>query len=345
MHIPLYLPGLYSTENDTTILAGDIGGTKTKLAVFKTSGTELVPVMETSYVSADFASPLALMDHFFKTTAQPAPDCIALGVAGPVINGAVEITNLSWNLEAAALQQQTKAKKVVLLNDLEANAYGLAALTDTDIITLHPGNNSLEGNIAILAPGTGLGEAGLFWDGNSYHPFATEGGHCDFAPQAETDIALYHYLRRKFDHISWELVASGSAIDDLYAFLRDEQHIEEPEWLAAKLQSDSRHASAIISEAAMEQTSPLCVSTIQLFVRFIARAACNLVLKMKAVGGLYLSGGIPPKILPFFQSPMFYQTYRECDRMHDLVESVPIKMIMNEKTPLLGAAYYGAFGA
>lgn len=346
MSIPLYLPNQFTEErNNKTILAGDIGGTKSNLAIFKSENGKMNLLTQASYHSSEFSGVAAVIKKFVQSINLSVPDCISLGVAGPVLGDNVEITNLNWNLNAKDLAQETGAKKILLLNDLEANAYGLAGLNDDDFITLHKGTGTAKGNMAILAPGTGLGEAGLFWDGTSYHPFATEGGHCDFAPQSETDIALYRYLRKQFPHISWELVASGSAIHNLYLFLRDEIKMQEPEWLAAKLNADPQHASSIISAAAMDNSSGICVETMQLFVRFIARAACNLVLKMKSVGGLFLSGGIPPKNLHYFQSAFFYQSFIQCDRMGELVQSVPVKIIMNEKTPLLGAAYYGAFGA
>lgn len=345
MSIPLYLPNQYDQAfHNSLILAGDIGGTKSNLAIFKTEAHTLKLLTQTSYHSNEFHSAAAVIQRFKEELNIPVPEYIALGVAGPVLNNEVYLTNLDWTIKAGEIQQEMQAKKVVLLNDLEANAYGLAGLEEDDFITLHKGVAGATGNMAILAPGTGLGEAGLFFDGHFYHPFATEGGHCDFAPQSETDILLYHYMKQKHQHISWESVASGSAIHNLYLFLKEIRKREEPIWLADKLKAQPQNVCSIISETALETGEGICVETMRLFVRLVARESCNLVLKMKATGGLFLSGGIPPKNLQFFQEAAFYEQYKECDRMSELVESVPIKIIMNQKTPLLGAAYYGAFG-
>jgi glucokinase len=343
MSIPLYMPRLNENGNNgLTILAGDVGGTKTNLGIFVAENNKMRLLKEAAYSSANFNSATEIVKRFLYETSQPMPDRICLGAAGPVLNGEVEITALKWSINANELLRNTNTKEVALLNDVHANAYGLAGLTENDYVTISEGKKMEEGNMAIIAPGTGLGEACLFWDGDSYRPFSTEGGHCDFAQQSENDIKLYRMLRKKYEHVSWELVASGSAIHDLYIFLRDEMKMEEPAWLAEKLKTGN--ASSIISEAALQNGCEICDATMKLFVKNIARESCNLVLKMKAVRGLFLSGGIPPKILKYFTSGYFFECFRKCDRMGELVESVPVKIILNDKTPLLGAAYYGAFG-
>ena len=343
MSIPLFLPHQFEKEN-TTVLAGDVGGTKTNLGVFAVENNKMKMLCEASYPSNAFNSTAEIIQHFLQETQQAMPPKICLGVAGPVINDEVEFTNIKWKINAKELQRQTNTQEVFLLNDLHANAYGLAGLDENDFVTISNGNKSLKGNMAIIAPGTGLGEAGLFWDGTRYHPFPTEGGHCDFAPKSETDIALYRFLRNKFEHVSWELVASGQAIHNLYLFLRDVTKMDEPLWLSEKLSVPDVDPLAVIGDSAMEETSNICIETMHLFARYVARASCNLALKMKSVGGLFISGGIPPKNLKYFQSALFYQTFIQCDRMQELVESIPVKIIMNSKTPLIGAAYYGAYG-
>lgn len=343
MSIPLFLAHQFDKEK-ITVLAGDVGGTKTNLGIFSFENKQMMLLANASYASDKFISTSDLIHHFLQESNQPMPQKICLGVAGPVINDEVVFTNIKWKINAGELQQQTKTEQVFLLNDLHANAYGLAGLTEKDFVTITEGKQKLSGNMAIIAPGTGLGEAGLFWDGTRYHPFPTEGGHCDFGVLNDDDILLYQFLRKKSDFISWELVASGQAIHNLFLFLRDVKNMNEPSWLAEKLSATAVDPLAIISEAAMEETSEICIATMKLFARYVARAACNLSLKMKAVGGLFISGGIPPKNLKYFQSKDFYNTFIQCDRMQDLVESIPVKIIMNDKTPLIGAAFYAAYG-
>ena len=325
-----------------TILAGDIGGTKTNLAYFKATPDELNLVQLKRYSSTDHNTLQEIILHFLAEVNQPAPDRICLGVAGPVLNGKVELTNLNWVLDATELTSQLKVSEVRLINDLESMAYGLAAIPESDFITLHKGNAVSGGNMAIIAPGTGLGQAGLYWSTHNYYPFPTEGGHCDFAPRTDLDMELLRYLQSKYTVVSWEHVIAGPGIYDLYQFMRDVKKHEEPTWLTEKLSSED--PSAVISQAAMQQQAAICVETMDLYVRYLAREASNLVLKMKATGGLFLGGGIPPKIAPLLQQESFFRHYMDCDRMQHLLETVPIKIIKNDKTGLLGAAYYGAYG-
>ncbi len=343
MNIPLYLPRQFKDEsNGIKVLAGDIGGTKINLGIFIAENNKMKLLKETSYPSGEFNTAASVIKKFLADNGEAMPGRICLGVAGPVLDEEVELTNINWHINAKDLKQELNVQEVSLLNDLHANAYGLAGLEENDFVTISAGNKSIAGNMAIIAPGTGLGEAGLFWDGKCYHPFPTEGGHCDFAPQSETDISVYRYLKAKYEHISWEMLASGMAIHPLYLFLRDIAKMEEPEWLAEKMMHEN--PASVISTSAMEENAAICMEAMNMFARYVARAACNLVLKMKAVGGLFISGGIPPKNLKYFQSDFFYRCLIKCDRMEELVKSVPVKIIMNEKTPLLGAAYYGAFG-
>lgn len=341
--IPLALPRRADApEKGITVLAGDIGGTKTNLAFYKATPDSMELVYNARYPSADFSTLQEIIQRFLVEAKQPTPDRISLGVAGPVLNGKVELTNLSWTLDAEAMQQQLGVGKVSLINDLEATAYGLAGLTSTDFITIHQGRGGNPGNMAIIAPGTGLGEAGLFWNGKTYHPFPTEGGHCGFSPRTSLDMELCHFMQQEFKVVSWEAIVAGPGIFDIYRFLRDGQKKEEPGWLTEALQ-EQKDPSAVISQAALQQKAAICIETMDLYVRYLAYEAANLTLKMKAVGGLFLGGGIPPKIAPLLQEESFYRHYMDCDRMQHLLETVPIRIIKNDKTGLLGAAYYGAF--
>ncbi|MFT3823287.1 MAG: glucokinase [Chitinophagaceae bacterium] len=342
--IPLYLPRLSTPESkDKIILAGDIGGTKTNLALYRSTGISATLIRDERFPSGDYTSFMDIYRKFSATDASLKPDAICLGVAGPVLNGKVTFTNLSWEIDSTALKNETGVNAVTLINDLEAFAYGLAALQPDDFITVHSGKKGSTGNMAILAPGTGLGEAGLFWDGNYFHPFPTEGGHCEFAPRNEEDIEVYRFLQKKYGIVSWERLIAGPAIMDLYYFVRDVLKMEEPAWLAAELQTTDND-SAVISEAALLKKAPACVKAMELFVRYMAQESASLVLKMKATGGLFLGGGIPPKIAPLLLDKSFMKHYLECDRMETLLKSAFIAIIKHDTTALLGTAYYGAYG-
>lgn len=330
-------------DKSVNVLAGDVGGTKTNLAVFKASTDHVDLVHEASYHSSNYPSCIDIITQFLSENPALKPDRICLGVAGPVLQGKVEITNLSWFLDSEDIRKATGIKDVSLINDLEATAYGLAALGDDDFITIHAGGNDHDGNIAIIAPGTGLGEAGLYWDGSSLHPFPTEGGHTDFAPRTELDMELCQYLQKKYDIVSWEKVIAGPGIYDIYRFLCEVKKRKEADWLKDLITHDD--PSAIISQSALEEKDPVCIETMQLFVRYLARESSNLVLKLKATGGLFLGGGIPPKITSLLQQNIFYNNFLDCDRMQHLIKKVPVKIILNSKTALLGAGYFGAYGA
>jgi glucokinase len=338
----LYIPRRSGIgEKGITVLAGDIGGTKTNLAFYQATETGLNMLHTGRYPSAEYTSCTAILQQFLSDNKCPAPERICLGVAGPVLGGKVDLTNLSWDIDIKELKSAMGVEAVFLLNDLEAMAYGLAGLTDEDLITLHAGNETSTGNMAIIAPGTGLGEAGLYWNGVHHFPFPTEGGHTDFAPRTDLDYELLKFLQKEYGVVSYEKVVAGPAIVDIYRFLRDVKKMEEPTWLKDALEVEKQD-SAVISGAAIEQKAAICVETMALFVRHLAREASNLVLKMKATGGLFLGGGIPPKIAPLLMQKQFMEHYMDCDRMQHLLENVPIRIIKNDKTGLIGAAYYGA---
>src|SRR5688500_8213271 len=278
----LYIPRRSKPgEKGITVLAGDIGGTKTNLAFYQATESVLKVLQTGRYPSAEYTSCVAILQQFLSDNNSPAPDRICLGVAGPVLDGKVNLTNLSWDIDIKELKSVMGVEAVFLLNDLEAMAYGLAGLTEQDLITLHAGNETSTGNMAIIAPGTGLGEAGLYWNGVHHFPFPTEGGHTDFAPRTDLDYALLKFLQNEYGVVSYEKVVAGPAIVDIYRFLRDVKKMEEPTWLKDALELEKQD-SAVISGAAIEQKAAICVETMALFVRHLAREASNLVLKMKA---------------------------------------------------------------
>lgn len=341
LHIPRRsVPG----QKGITVLAGDIGGTKTNLALYQATESGLTVLQTGRYPSDEYTSGIDILKQFLSENKLSVPDRISLGVAGPILHGKVELTNLNWDLDIKEISSGMGVTAVGLINDLEAIAYGLAGLTEEDLITLHPGDETISGNMAIIAPGTGLGEAGLYWNGEHHFPFPTEGGHTDFAPRTDLDIELLKFLQQEYGVVSWEKVVAGPAIVDIYRFLRDVKKMEEPDWLKKELDLEpAKMDSAVISTAAIQQKAAICIQTMELFVRYLARESSNLVLKMKATGGLFLGGGIPPKIAPLLQQKEFFENYMDCDRMQHLLEKVPIRMIKNDKTGLIGAAYYGAY--
>jgi glucokinase len=340
--IPLFLPGrAVLPMHGVTILAGDIGGTKTNLAYFKASRSEITLLKQERFASGDFQSCIEMLEHFLQGDDHPPADRISLGVAGPVIQGKAELTNLNWFMDSDEIIRKTRVERVTLINDLEAIAWGLAGLKPEEKITLCPGNPLIKGNMAIIAPGTGLGQAGLYWDGKHYHPFPTEGGHCDFSPRTDFDMDLCRFLQKEYGIVSWEKLISGPAIYDIYRFLLRSDKEEEPQWIRDAFQTED--PSAVISTAAEEGKDERCVHTMKHFVRYLARESSNLVLKMKATGGLFLGGGIPPKILPLLENGSFRKDFMDCDRMQHLLEEVPVYIIKNDKAGLLGAAYYGAY--
>jgi glucokinase len=341
--IPVSLPGKTTLPlNGLKVLAGDIGGTKTNLALYQASRNKLELISETRFASPDYNSVGVMISDFLSANNHDTPDRICLGVAGPVLDGKAELTNLDWVLDSDELTKKFRVDSVLLINDLEAIAYGLSNVGANELIVVRDGNALAKGNMAIIAPGTGLGEAGLFWDGKYYHPFPTEGGHCDFSPRTDEDFALTKFLQSMYGIVSWEKVVAGPAIYDMYKFFDAQRNHQPPAWLLEELKSED--PSAVISTAAEEEKDPVCIKTMQFFVRFLARESANLVLKIKATGGLFLGGGIPPKIDQLLHRYNFYHHFMDCDRMQHLLDEVPIYLIKDEKTGLNGAASFGAYG-
>ena len=328
----------YKPGKNEIVLAGDLGGTKINIALFEPGENNFTTLKEASFHSKDYNSLPAVIKQFAGNDKIPGIICIA--VAGPVIDGKVKITNLPWELDSNKIRKELNAQ-VVFINDLEANAYGLAALKKDELYNLCEGSKEQKGNIAIIAPGTGLGEAGLYFDDAYYHPFATEGGHSAFASRTALDFELYNWLSRQYRYICAEHVVSGMGIHNIFRFLTEEKKNEIPGWLEGELETED--PSAVISENAIANKSEVCVQAMELFIRYLATESSSLVLKYKATGGLFLSGGIPPKILPLLQKEKWKQLFFESDRMERLLQQTPVNVILNEKTPLLGAAYYGAY--
>lgn len=319
------------------ILAGDVGGTNTRLAAFEMEGS-LVPIVAKTFPSQGHAS-LDEIVRAFVTTHGLAIGAACFGVAGPVSRGQAQVTNLPWKIDARSLATVLALPEVGLINDLEANAHGIGVLGPEDFAVLHPGADNATGNQAVIAAGTGLGEAGLYWDGKHYRPFASEGGHTDFAPTDALQVELLCYLQERFGHVSWERVLSGPGLFNLYLFLRDTGRGCEPEWLATELQVHADPAM-VISRAAVAGRCPLCSAALELLVALYGSEAGNLALKTMATGGVFLGGGIAPRILDRLRERVFIETFVAKGRMRPLLEAIPVRVILNDRAALLGAARY-----
>ena len=327
--------------NETArILAGDIGGTKTVLSLYDGPEADLHQVREETFPSQERDSLDEILLEFLKKETGTGPRAICLGVAGAVIDGKSNITNLPWELDEKAMARVTGVSRVKLLNDLEAAACGMLHLEGNELSVLNPGAEpARQGNIAVIAAGTGLGEAILYWDGEQHLVMASEGGHADFAPRTDEEIELLKYLRKKHGgHVSYERVLSGPGFFNIYSFLRDTGHAPEPDTMKEKLGSGD--PSAVVTKAGLEDKDPLSVRTLEIFASIYGAEAANLALKCLAVGGVYLGGGIAPKILPTLKAGHFMEGFTDKGRFSDLVEGMPVSVALNPRTPLLGAAHY-----
>ena len=319
-------------------LAGDIGGTKTRLAIAGVCGNRVRIEREADYPSRDYVTFESLLDDFLSGITPPA--YAAFGIAGQVQDRVAQTTNLPWRIDAGALQQRFGFTRCALLNDLEATAYGLPALGADDLLTLQTGTSDGSGNVAVIAAGTGLGEAGLYWDGRHHHPFATEGGHASFSPCDELEIALLRHLQQQHQHVSWERVVSGMALLRMKEFLRAHRHAVTPPWLLEEMRGGD--AAAALANAALAGRDEICIETLNLFARLYGAEAGNLALKVMSRGGLYVGGGIAPKILPLLQHGAFLDAFLNKGRMRPLLESMPVRVILNDRAALFGAALRAA---
>jgi glucokinase len=325
------------------LLAGDIGGTKTNLAVFATSEEDgwRRPLAEATFPSGRYLSLESLVEEF-QGQHHFQLDRASFGVAGPVVNGRATITNLPWVLEENHLKKALNIPTVHLLNDLNAIAHGVPYLGPDDLDTLNAGHPVQGGALAVVAPGTGLGEAFLTWDGTRYHPHTSEGGHADFAPADELQLELLRYLQLRYSHVSFERVCSGKGLPNIYAFLKESGRVSEPGWLADMV-AKAKDPTPIIVDNALdkEHASEICTTTMELFVSILGAEVGNMTLKVLATGGTFIGGGIPPRILPFLSEGRFMQAFLRKGRLSDVLIPVPVHVIRNPKIALLGAARHG----
>lgn len=321
------------------ILAGDIGGTKTILAFYEYENGILVCKKETQFISAKYTNFLDIIHEFLLSCNEIKIEALCLGIAGPIINGVCRTTNLPWLIDSKELQKEFQTSHVYLLNDLEATAYGMLYLKEDEFMDLNPKAQRAEANRAVIAAGTGLGEAMLFYDGKNYHPIGSEGGHCDFAPLDSLQDELLVWMRKRYSlHVSLERLISGVGISTIYEFLKEKKFADECVTLLNLKEGEDKNAS--ISESALKEKDPLCLETMRIFVEIYGAEAGNLALKSLSLGGVYIGGGIAPKILPFLLDGRFLNAFVQKGRFKEMLQNIQVKVSLNPKTALLGAAHY-----
>jgi glucokinase len=321
------------------ILTGDIGGTKTRLAVIDSASKRPALVRDQTFDSRGYASLNDVLAAFLTRQETTMPDVACLGVAGPVENGRCTTTNLPWVIDAALIREEFGLSEVFLLNDLEAIGWGVQGLAESDCCTLNPGVVR-PGNGAVIAAGTGLGQAGLYWDGRRQVPFACEGGHTDFAPVGGLETELYQWLAGQYGHVSWERLVSGPGLENIYRFLLQRQRTLMPGWLEEQARRGG--LAAAISAAAMTGEDAPSTEALDLFVSLYGREAGNLALKMLATGGVYLAGGIAPKMLERLMQADFIRAFCAKGRMTALLQAMPVRVVLEDRVALFGAVRYAA---
>ncbi|HET6207069.1 MAG TPA: glucokinase [Terracidiphilus sp.] len=319
------------------ILAGDVGGTKVHLALYDFTDGKLVYKREERYAAKDYTGLEAIVKEFLGSD-QATAACF--GVPGPVRHGRLRLTNLPWTLDSRELSLALAIQHVFLINDLEANGYGIAELTSDQVYTLADGDPGQIGNRALIAAGTGLGEGLLIWNGHQHIPYPSEGGHADFAPRNEDEIDLLRFLKQKYNgRISWERVISGMGMTNIYEFLRDVRGVEEPVWLAEEIAS-VEDPNRVITESGLAARSELCEKTLDMLVSAYGAEAGNLALKVMSVGGLYVGGGIGPRIIEKLKDGTFMKAFTDKGRLSQLLINMPVRVILESRAAVLGAAAY-----
>jgi glucokinase len=324
------------------ILAGDIGGTKTHLALFSYDNNNLKAEFQRTYPSQEYSG-LEPVLHEFLATGKHWIGRASFGIAGPLVDGKVNPPNLRWVVDPVSVAKTLELPSVSLLNDLEAAAYGIFTLAPDEFLVLNEGVIRRPGNKVLIAAGTGLGETILFDDGKNYYPLASEGGHADFAARNELEIELLRYLIGRFGRVSYERVVSGPGLTNIYDFLKDKAGFAVPDPFAERIAA-AEDPSPLISRAALAGEPEIAVQALKMFVSVYGAEAGNLALKGKAIGGVYVGGGIAPKMLNKLKDGTFMQAFNDKGRYQDLVSSIPVYVILNEKAALRGAAYHATFG-
>lgn len=338
---PLYSPGkCCDADRNHKILVADLRNINSSISLYSCIDETILKSAESTFVTSGFSS-LAEMVKTFLEKNPTEIQILSIAVPGPVINGKCVTPHLPWTVDTQEISTQFGIARVCLINDLEAIAYSLADLDSSKLQILHTSSNKVKGNIAILAPGNGLGEAGLFWDGKFLRPFATEGGHTEFSPRNELEIQFYQFLTKIYGIVTWENVLSKEGMYNIYRFLRDVGRHHEDAWLAERIQHED--FLTVIGEVGREKKSRLVNLTLEMYAEFLAREANNLVLKLKATGALIITGEIPETVFDDFSKDKFYKDFTISDRMEHLLKDIPIYLVHNDSGISDGAAYYGAF--
>lgn len=322
------------------LLVGDIGGTNARLAIFSPQDSLREAVVEQQFPCHRYASLEAIIKDFLDQVKLPVTHAV-IGVAGPVADGRSWITNLPWIIDAKQISQTLGFEKTWLLNDLAALAESIPFLEGDDLATINSGLPVTNGPIAVVAPGTGLGEAYLIHNGTRYESHATEGGHTDFAPTNALELDMLRYMLERFEHVSYERLCSGIGIPNIYEFVKDTQQLEIPDWLAEQLEN-AEDPTPIIFNAGLEKKCEICQLVVELFVSILAHELANMALKVWASGGIYLGGGIPPRILNLLRKPKFMRMVTEKGRFSEALQNMPLQVILNTRANLIGAAHYAA---
>ncbi|MFT4112706.1 glucokinase [Silvibacterium sp.] len=321
------------------ILAGDVGGTKVHLALYEFQQGRLTHVHDEKYPAQQHAGLEEIVREFLTANGSPNVTAACFGVPGPVRGGRLKLTNLPWILDTRELSMHLKIEHLFLINDLEANGYGIPELAADQIFELSAGDSGVVGNRGLVSAGTGLGEAILVWNGKSHTPMASEGGHADFAPRNELEIDLLRYLQKELNgRVSYERVVSGIGLKNVYSFLRDDKKLEEPAWLKERMQQED--PNAVIGELGESGENELCTKTLDIFAAVYGAEAGNLALKVLSVGGLYLGGGIAPKIMKKMKDGTFMKAFTDKGRLSDLLVHTPVRIILDSRCALLGAAAF-----
>lgn len=318
------------------VVAGDVGGTKTHLGLYQLADNKLSPIRDRTYVTRDFPSLEATLTDFLAGAGRVNAACF--GVPGPVIDRVSHATNVPWDMREQAIASSLGGAATRLVNDLEATSYGLLQLEDSQFAVLQRGESHRNSaSIAVIAAGTGLGEGALVATGDSWHSIASEGGHADFAPRGKDQIELLEFLAREFDHVSFERVLSGPGLHNIYRFLAAASPGNEPEWLIERMRTED--PSAVIGEAALSGKDSTCTRALEMFVEIYGAEAANLALKFLAMGGVYLGGGIAPKILPMLQQDKFMRAFLNKGRLKSTLERIPVRVSLDPAAALVGAAH------
>ncbi|MCW3161240.1 glucokinase [Chryseobacterium oryctis] len=339
---PLYLPGVESTNNDNvSIIGANLREDFSTLGYFISANGGIETKIQKTYTTTEFSSLSDILKSFIQENNLENIKRLGIAVPGPVLEGKSNPARLGWELDVEEFKKDFGFEKVEMLNDLEASAYGMSLVEDNDLEPIYTSGHLEKGNVAILAPGNGLGEAGYFFDGKFLRPFATEGGHSEFSPRTNVEVEFYQFLNNIYGIVSWENVLSKTGLFNIYRFLRDVKRHPEPEWLSERF-SNGNFVEELY-KAAVEDDVLVCKIALDTFIEFLAREANNLTLKLKATGGLLISGDIPQMIKDYINKDKFYEKFKISDKMENMLRNTPIYLIKTNQTGLNGIALYTVY--